>query len=84
MLDSAERRLLYIGVIALAIVPLVLAPGQVGGILSLAGLFFVILYIRSDRKRQDATRRGFPVILKQQDANGSNGCGTAGDKDKAC
>jgi hypothetical protein len=62
--DSQHDRLRYIGLIGLAaIVPLFLGMYPIGAILSLVSVLFVILFIRSDRKRK-AAQRGFPVIPK--------------------
>lgn len=63
-----EKRLIYICLLGMAaIFPIVINPYE-GPYISLAAIFFVLLYIRSDRKKtQD--QPGFPVITKTDPAN---------------
>lgn len=66
MADPPSRRLLYIGLIGwAAVVPLALAGLDYGPFFSFVTLMFVMLFIRSDRRRQ-AGVRGFPVIFKSR------------------
>ena len=64
MADTPDGRVLYICLMGLALVPLIIGTYPLGEILSLAALFFVVLYIRSDRKEQESRQRGFLVIPK--------------------
>jgi hypothetical protein len=64
MADAPNKRMLYICVTGAALLPLVISMSQEGGMLSLEALFFVTLYIRSDRQREEA-KPGFPVILNE-------------------
>ena len=63
MADSPNKRLLYIALIGAALLPLVIGMSEYGALFSLVALLFVILYIRSDRKKEEA-KPGFPVIPK--------------------
>ena len=57
--------MLYISLMGLAvIVPMAVGMHPVGEIIALMSLFFVVLFIRSDRKREQS-RPGFPVIPKE-------------------
>jgi hypothetical protein len=63
-----EKRIIYICLLGMAaIFPIAINPSE-GPYISLAAIFFVLLYIRSDRKKVE-DRRGFPVITKADPAN---------------
>ena len=74
MADTPGKRVLYISLIGLAFLPLMANPYQreIGAVGALVSLLLVLLYIRSDRRRNEARSRGFPVIPKERDEHESH------------
>ena len=67
MRDRPAKQVLYICLIGLAFAVAFLNPfkREVAAVGSLCCVLCVLLYIRSDRNREEDRRRGFPVIQKK-------------------
>lgn len=76
--DRPGKQVLYICLIGLALSVAFLNPFKfpIAALASLCCLLCVVMYIRSDRKREQSRQRGFPIAPKREPHENSSDTST--------